>query len=80
MERKELGLVASVYLNSPSGTLRVQSGDMLRENATRKVVRVTGVYRRYTDGAYYVECESTEPGSIGQTKFFTPDSLSFLMG
>jgi hypothetical protein len=80
MERKELGLVASVYLNSPSGTLRVQSGDMLRENATSKVVKVVSVYRRYTDGAYYIECETQDPGSNGQTKFLTPDSLSFLMG
>ena len=80
MERKELGLVASVYLNSPSGTLRVQNGDMLRENATNKVVKVVSVYRRYTDGTYYVECENTGPGTNGQTKFLTPDSLSFLMG
>jgi hypothetical protein len=80
MERKELGLVASVYLSSPSGTLRVQSGDMLRENATRKVVKVTGVYRRYTDGEYYVECENTEPGGGGQSRFLPADSLSFLMG
>jgi hypothetical protein len=80
MERKELGLVASVYLNTPSGTLRVQSGDMLRENATGRVVKVTSVYRKYTDGAYYVECENTDPGSTGQTKFLTPDALSFLMG
>jgi hypothetical protein len=80
MERKELGLVASVYLNSPSGTMRVQSGDMLRENATRRVLKVISVYRRYTDGAYYIECENTEPGGNGQTRFLPADSLSFLMG
>lgn len=80
MERKELGLVASVYLNTPSGTLRVQNGDMLRENATNRVVKVVSVYRRYEDGAYYIECEPQGPGTTGQTKFLTPDALSFLMG
>ena len=80
MERKELGLVASVYLNSPSGTMRVQNGDMLRENATNRVVKVVSVYRRYTDGAYYIECETQDPGSTGQTRFLPADSLSFLMG
>jgi hypothetical protein len=80
MERKELGLVASVYLNSPSGTLRVQNGDMLRENATNRVVKVVSVYRRYTDGAHYIECESQDPGSNGQTKFLSSNEVSFLMG
>ena len=80
MERKELGLVASVYLNSPSGTLRVQNGDMLRENATGKVLKVVSVYRRYTDGAYYLECENQDPGSNGQSKILPADALSFLMG
>jgi hypothetical protein len=80
MERKELGLVSSVYLNSPSGTLRVQNGDMLRENATNKVVKVVSVYRRYTDGAYYIECENQEPGSTGQTKFLSSSAVSFMMG
>jgi hypothetical protein len=80
MEKKELGLVASVYLNSPSGTLRVQNGDMLRENATSRVVKVVSVYRRYTDGEYFIECENQDPGSNGQTKFLPTGAVSFLMG
>ena len=56
MNKKELGLVGAAPLSTSSGTLRIQSGDMLRETATHKVLKVVGVYRKYDGGDYYVEC------------------------
>jgi hypothetical protein len=80
MEKKELGLVGAAPLQSAGATMRIQKGDMLRENATRKVLKIVSVYRRYEDGAYFVECEDMEPGSYGSTKIVPIDSLSLMMG
>jgi hypothetical protein len=79
MEKKELGLVGAAPLDSGNGTMRIQKGDMLRENSTRKVLKVVATYRRYEDGAYYVECEDMEPGSFGSTKILPISSLSLMM-
>lgn len=80
MEKKELGLVGAAPLNTGGGTMRIQKGDMLRENSTRKVLKVSAVYRRYEDGEYFVECENMEPGNYGSTKIFPIQSLSLMMG
>lgn len=80
MDRKELGLVGAAPLMTGSGTMRIQSGDMLRENSTRKVLKVVGVYRKYEGGDYFVECEDMEPGSFGATKILPIGNLSLMMG
>lgn len=80
MDKKELGLVGAAPLMAGSGTMRIQSGDMLREIATRKVLKVVGVYRKYDGGDYYVECEDMEPGAYGSTKILPLGSLSLMMG
>jgi hypothetical protein len=80
MDRKELGLVGAAPLSTEGGTMRIQKGDMLRENATRKVLKVAATYRRYEDGAYFVECEDMEPGSFGTSKILPIQSLSLMMG
>lgn len=79
MERKELGLVGAAPLSSGGATMRIQKGDMLRENATRKVLKVVSVYRKYEDGSYFVECEDMEPGSYGSTKIVPIGDLSIMM-
>lgn len=78
MERKELGLVGAAPLNTGSGTVRIQKGDMLRENSTRKVLKVVNVYRKYEGGEYFLECENTEPGNFGSTKFLPINELSLM--
>lgn len=80
MEKKELGLVGAAPLESAGTTMRIQKGDMLRENASRKVLKVVSVYRRYEDGAYFVECEDMEPGSYGSTRIVPISNLSLMMG
>jgi hypothetical protein len=80
MNKKELGLVGAAPLSTSAGTMRIQSGDMLRENATRKVLKVVGVYRKYEGGDYYVECEDMEPGAHGETRILPIGDLSFMMG
>jgi hypothetical protein len=80
MNKKELGLVGAAPLSTSSGTLRIQSGDMLRETATHKVLKVVAVYRKYDGGDYYVECEDMDPGAHGSTKIVPLGALSFLMG
>lgn len=80
MNKKELGLVGAAPLMTESGTMRIQSGDMLRENGTRKVLKVVAVYRKYEGGAYYVECEDMEPGAYGTTKILPIGNLSLMMG
>ncbi len=80
MDRKELGLVGAAPLMTESGTMRIQSGDMLRENGTRRVLKVVGVYRKYEGGDYYVECEDMDPGSYGSTKILPLGALSLMMG
>lgn len=79
MEKKELGLVGAAPLSTPSGTVRIQRGDMLRENSTRKVLKVVSVYRRYEGGEYFVECENMEPGNYGATKIVPIGDLSIMM-
>jgi hypothetical protein len=78
MDRKELGLVGAAPLPTGSGTIRIQKGDMLRENSTRKVLKVVGVYRKYEGGDYFVECENMEPGSFGNTKIVPLGDLSIM--
>jgi hypothetical protein len=80
MNKKELGLVGAAPLTTSAGTMRIQNGDMLRENATRKVLKVVGVYRKYEGGDYYVECEDMEPGAYGSTRILPLGALSFMMG
>ena len=81
MERKELGLVGAAPLQTSSGTLRIQKGDMLRENSSRKILKVANVFRRYGDGVYFVECEDMDPGSgPGAFKILPIDDLSIMMG
>lgn len=80
MDRKLLGLVGAAPLNTSNGTMRIQNGDMLRENSTRKILKVVSVYRRYEDGAYFVECENMEPGNFGESQILPIDSLSLIMG
>lgn len=80
MEKKELGLVGAAPLMAGGGSMRIQKGDMLRENATRKVLKVVAVYRKYEGGSYYVECEDMEPGNYGSTKILPIESLSLMMG
>ena len=79
MDKKELGLVGAAPLMTSSGTMRIQSGDMLREIATHKVLKVVGVFRKYDNGDYYVECEDMEPGAYGSTKILPLGSLSLMM-
>jgi hypothetical protein len=78
MDRKELGLVGAAPLPTGSGTVRIQKGDMLRENASRKVLKVVNVYRKYDNGDYFVECEDMEPGSFGNTKIVPIGALSIM--
>jgi hypothetical protein len=80
MEKNELGIVGAAPLNSGNGTMRIQRGDMLRENSSRKVLKVVTAYRRYSDGAYFLECEDMDPGSSGSTKVLPIDDLSLMMG
>jgi hypothetical protein len=80
MDKKELGLVGAAPLSTAGTTMRIQRGDMLRENASRKVLKVVSVYRRYSDGGYFVECEDMEPGSYGSTRIVPIESLSIMMG
>lgn len=80
MEKNELGLVGAAPLDSGNGTMRIQKGDMLRENSSRKVLKVVAAYRRYSDGAYFLECEDMEPGSFGSSRILPIGSLSLMMG
>lgn len=80
MEKKELGLVGAAPLSTDGGTMRIQKGDMLRENSTRKVLKVVAAYRRYEDGEYFLECEDMEPGSFGSSKILPIGALSLMMG
>jgi hypothetical protein len=50
MEKENLGLVGAAPLSTSSGTIRIQKGDMLREDSTRKVVKIVNVYRAYEGG------------------------------
>ena len=52
MDIKELGLVGAAPLSAGTGTVRIQKGDMLRENSSRKVLKVVNVYRKYENGDY----------------------------
>jgi hypothetical protein len=76
--KKELGLVGAAPLSTQSGTIRIQKGDMLRENSSRKVLKVVNVYRKYEGGDYIVECEDMDPGSFGETKFVPIGDLSIM--
>jgi len=78
MDRKELGLVGAAPLPTGSGTIRIQKGDMLRENSSRRVLKVVSVYRKYDGGDYFVECEDMEPGSFGATKIVPIGNLSIM--
>ena len=81
MEKKELGLVGAAPLQTEGGAIRIQKGDMLREVSTRKVLKVSSVYRRYEDGAYFVECEDMDPGSgPGAVKTLPLQALSIITG
>lgn len=80
MDRKLLGLVGAAPLSAQGGTMRIQKGDMLRENSSRRILKVSAVYRRYEDGVYFVECENMEPGSSGEVKMLPLDALSLIMG
>jgi hypothetical protein len=79
MEKENLGLVGAAPLSTSSGTIRIQKGDMLREDSTRKVVKIVNVYRAYEGGEYFVECENMEPGNFG-TKTVPLKGLSLMMG
>lgn len=79
MEKEDLGLVGAAPLSTSSGTVRIQKGDMLREDSTRRVVKIVNVYRAYEGGEYFVECENMEPGSFG-TKTVPLKGLSLMMG
>ena len=78
MDRKELGLVGAAPLSTSNGIMRIQKGDMLRENSTKKVLKVANVYRKYEGGEYFVECENMEPGSFGDTKILPIGALSIM--
>ena len=78
MDRKELGLVGAAPLPTGSGTIRIQKGDKLRENSSRRVLKVVSVYRKYDGGDYFVECEDMEPGSFGATKIVPIGNLSIM--
>jgi hypothetical protein len=78
MDRKELGLVGAAQISTSNGTLRIQKGDMLRENSSRKVLKVVNVYRKYENGDYFVECEDMEPGSFGNTQIVPIGNLSIM--
>jgi hypothetical protein len=80
MDKKELGLVGAAPLSTSGTTMRIQRGDMLRENVSRKVLKVVSVYRRYSDGEYFIECEDMEPGFFGSTRIVPIGSLSFMIG
>lgn len=79
MEKEKLGLVGAAALSTSSGTIRIQKGDMLREDSTRKVVKIVNVYRAYEGGEYFVECENMEPGNFG-SKIVPLKGLSLMMG
>jgi len=79
MEKEKLGLVGAAPLSTSSGTVRIQRGDMLRENSTKKVVKIVSVYRAYEDGSYFVECENMEPGNFS-SKIVPLEGLSLMMG
>ena len=78
MDRKELGLVGAAPLPTQGGTIRIQKGDMLRENSSRKVLKVVNVYRKYEGAHKFVECEDMEPGAFGNTKIVPLGSLSIM--
>lgn len=78
MERKDLGLVGAGPLPTGSGSIRIQKGDILREGSSRKVWKVSNVYRKYDNGEYFVECEDMEPGAYGVVRIFPIGSLSLL--
>lgn len=79
MEKNELGLVGAAPLSTSSGSVRIQKGDMLREGSTGRVVKIVNVYRAYSNGEYFVECENMEPGSF-VTRTIPLKSLSLMMG
>ena len=78
MDRKELGLVGAAPMSTSNGTLRIQKGDMLRENSSKRVLKVVNVYRKYEGGDYFVECENMVPGSFGDTKIVPIGELSIM--
>lgn len=80
MDRKELGLVGAASISTGGTSMRIQRGDMLRENSSRKILKVAAVYRRYSDGEYFLECEDMEPGSFGSSRIVSIDALSIIMG
>jgi hypothetical protein len=51
---------------------------MLRENSSRKVLKVVNVYRKYEGGDYFVECEDMEPGAFGASKIVPLGNLSIM--
>ncbi len=73
MANKEFRLISSTYLNG----MRVEKGDILREIATKKTVKVLNVYKNEA-GEIHLQAEYNAPGSFGLPFQKPVDGFEFL--